>query len=285
MKRKYHVSRTFVVLRHSMPCIYRLATETILLMANQAADLQNVDPLIHRIHIELVELVQEGDCAVCGDKNAFCVDARRLFHNQRTQAGHIIGVTNSACDFAFDHGNSRVRGRIAEFDRIHERYPDILVAVLSGYQDFEYLSHALRTQAFDYLLKPVTQDALKSLLPRIREAHTQRKRGQLQAMLSARIRRVSEKGLPKVELPERLGVMLLCAGGMPYTQDTELCPGAPYWESIPLDELVSETLHPYTEFSWAFMGNTPVERVVLLDLGQCGSVKELAEYLHEQLLK
>lgn len=168
---------------------------------------------------------------------------------------------------------------------IRERYPDIFVTVLSGYQDFEYLSHAVRTQAFDYLLKPVNQDALKSLLPRIREAHTQRKREQLQATLSARIRRVAEKGLPRVELPERLGVMLLCAGSMPYTQDTELCPGTSYWETIPLDELVLETLRPYTEFSWAFMGNTPVERVVLFEPGGCGSVKELAEYLHEQLLK
>lgn len=41
-----------------------------------------------------------------------------------------------------------------------ERYPDIYIIVISGYQDFEYSKAAIRARAVDYLLKPFSEQDL-----------------------------------------------------------------------------------------------------------------------------
>lgn len=41
-----------------------------------------------------------------------------------------------------------------------ERYPDIEIIIISGYEQFEYARDALRLGAFDYLLKPVEEEKL-----------------------------------------------------------------------------------------------------------------------------
>ena len=52
--------------------------------------------------------------------------------------------------------------------RAHEQYPDLLIVILTGYPDFEYAQKALRYGAFDYLVKPVSEEALDTLLGRAR---------------------------------------------------------------------------------------------------------------------
>lgn len=47
-------------------------------------------------------------------------------------------------------------------------YPDIVTVILSGFDEFEYAQKAIRTKAFDYVLKPVTPRELKSLLAKIK---------------------------------------------------------------------------------------------------------------------
>jgi two-component system response regulator YesN len=47
-------------------------------------------------------------------------------------------------------------------------HPDIVTVILSGYDEFEYAQKAIRTKAFDYVLKPVTPRELKTLLAKIR---------------------------------------------------------------------------------------------------------------------
>ena len=57
--------------------------------------------------------------------------------------------------------------------RIHEQYPDLLTVILTGYPDFEYAQKALRYGAFDYLVKPVGEEALDNLLGRVRSRLSQ----------------------------------------------------------------------------------------------------------------
>lgn len=45
-----------------------------------------------------------------------------------------------------------------------ERYPDLVVVVLSGYDDFKYVREALLNGAIDYLLKPLTKSRLLDVL-------------------------------------------------------------------------------------------------------------------------
>lgn len=50
---------------------------------------------------------------------------------------------------------------------IHEKYPDILTVILTGYADFEYAREAIRQGVFDYLLKPVSEEGLASILDKL----------------------------------------------------------------------------------------------------------------------
>ena len=50
---------------------------------------------------------------------------------------------------------------------IHEKYPEILTVILTGYADFEYAREAIRQGVFDYLLKPVSEEKLAAILEKL----------------------------------------------------------------------------------------------------------------------
>lgn len=50
--------------------------------------------------------------------------------------------------------------------QIKERYPDMLFIFLSGHEDFEYAKQALKLNAFDYLTKPISNEALVDVVKR-----------------------------------------------------------------------------------------------------------------------
>ena len=48
-------------------------------------------------------------------------------------------------------------------------YPQIIIVVISGYNDFEYAQNSIRLGASDYLLKPINPEQLNKTLNRIRK--------------------------------------------------------------------------------------------------------------------
>jgi len=52
---------------------------------------------------------------------------------------------------------------------VKERYPWMKVVILSGYKEFEYVREAMICGVYDYLLKPVDTEQLKSLFMKIKE--------------------------------------------------------------------------------------------------------------------
>ena len=51
--------------------------------------------------------------------------------------------------------------------KIHERYPEVLTVILTGYADFDYAQEAIRQGVFDYLLKPVSDEKLTEVLEKL----------------------------------------------------------------------------------------------------------------------
>ena len=49
-----------------------------------------------------------------------------------------------------------------------EHYPEIVVVILSGYDEFEYAQKAIKSNVFEYVLKPVTSRDLTGLLGRLK---------------------------------------------------------------------------------------------------------------------
>lgn len=52
---------------------------------------------------------------------------------------------------------------------VHERYPDMQIVFLSGYNDFEYVRSALSVEACGYILKPLDLEELKKTMEKVRE--------------------------------------------------------------------------------------------------------------------
>ena len=52
---------------------------------------------------------------------------------------------------------------------IHERYPEILVIIITGYGEFEYAKEAVNANVFSYLLKPVHGKEYTAVLQKARE--------------------------------------------------------------------------------------------------------------------
>jgi YesN/AraC family two-component response regulator len=57
---------------------------------------------------------------------------------------------------------------------IHEKYPDILVVLLTGYNEFAYAQQAIRTGVFDYLLKPAEDSDFENVLVKSYQAIQQK---------------------------------------------------------------------------------------------------------------
>lgn len=52
---------------------------------------------------------------------------------------------------------------------IHENYPDTKVIIVTGYDEFEYAREAVRCGVYDYLLKPVSDEAFVEVLSNVAE--------------------------------------------------------------------------------------------------------------------
>lgn len=61
-------------------------------------------------------------------------------------------------------------------ERLKERFPDVRVVMISGYEDFEYARQAIRLGVSDYLLKPVEIDELTEVVKTIVEGVRGRER-------------------------------------------------------------------------------------------------------------
>lgn len=57
--------------------------------------------------------------------------------------------------------------------RTSEKYPQIRFVVISGYRYFEYAQKALKYGVVDYLLKPIDEEELNSILKKISQTHTE----------------------------------------------------------------------------------------------------------------
>ena len=51
---------------------------------------------------------------------------------------------------------------------IYENYPQVMVVIISGYDDFDYAKQAVRYKVQDYLLKPITAAEFSQILQKIR---------------------------------------------------------------------------------------------------------------------
>jgi len=143
---------------------------------------------------------------------------------------------------------------------IDSRYPDIISVVLSGYQDFDYASTALRYGVFDYLLKPISQQEvgklLHKLLPICQSQVSQKKKQELEQILQG--------GTFQRKGSFDCTAILICAGPFPVVTDDILLPSKVFWEKTDLENLCQELLGKQDSY-FVFDGKTVAEKYIILE--------------------
>ncbi|MDF2650337.1 MAG: hypothetical protein K0Q73_6142, partial [Paenibacillus sp.] len=100
----------------------------------------------------------------------------------------VAWLTNHPVDIVITDMNMPMMDGVSFLEACHEHYPSLRLIVITGYEDFHYAKAAIRTQARDYLLKPVTQDELReAMLKVIYELDAQRNERDQQVMMEWRL--------------------------------------------------------------------------------------------------
>ena len=133
-------------------------------------------------------------------------------------------LKTTRCDVVFTDIRMPIMDGVELMQRVRRQYPEMMLVVLSGYSDFSYVSEAVRSQAVDYLLKPLTEEALRGC-------------SSTQGTLSGagtrtdppQTGRAHQQGRPaqrrRKRADERLGAFLLCAGALPICESRKCAPG------------------------------------------------------------
>jgi len=198
----------------------------------------------------------------CGSEFSVCFTAKN-------GAEALDCLEKAPVDIIFTDIRMPVMDGLALMEIVHRKYPDIFIVVLSGYQDFEYAKHALRNNAFDYLLKPITAEAISKTLIKLKTACHQRRRQEKTADLLANLHQVKRAGMETQSLETYLAA-LICAGPAPlYDNEDLLLPGAKFWYELDVPFLNADA-------DWLFTGRTSAEKVLIRELADSGMIKETA---------
>jgi len=73
-------------------------------------------------------------------------------------------IKNNCPDLLITDINMPFMNGIELIKKVKASYPDVVVCVLSGYSDFEYVKESFLEGAFDYILKPIGRANLESVL-------------------------------------------------------------------------------------------------------------------------
>jgi two-component system response regulator YesN len=115
----------------------------IILVEDEPAAAENIHDII-RLYCPQFEII------ACGDNGAAGLALARLHHP----------------DLLLTDIRMPMMDGLELITRLHEEMPPVKTMILSGYQDFEYARTALQHGAVDYLLKPISPQALASALDR-----------------------------------------------------------------------------------------------------------------------
>ncbi|MGN0329673.1 MAG: response regulator [Kineothrix sp.] len=161
----------------------------------------------------------------------------------------------------------------------HERYPEIIMVAISGYNDFHYAQQAIEYQVKRYLLKPIVKEDLEPLLNEIQKEYKSR------CEIKQRDRLVDAIYSGKrIDNKERVWLLYLCAGPFIERGMEESIAECGFWR-VSNEELkgISYRLLPVETAIYIFEKNQPNERIMLLLSEKETDVEGFARHLVEEL--
>ena len=167
---------------------------------------------------------------------AFCV--LWLARNGR-DALYQLEQVQEPVDILFTDIRMPVMDGLTLMQEVSQRYPTIALVVLSGYQDFNYVKHAMICKAIDYLLKPVSRDELSALLTLLNKKISKQRRDELNHNIQLLLDGAPVSAIRLAHRHKEYCVLLICAGAFPSFSSDYLLPGRQLWDDINLNTLLA----------------------------------------------
>lgn len=170
-------------------------------------------------------------------------------------------------------------------EQIKTKFPDLMVVIVSGYQDFQYARKAIQFHVYDYLLKPVSKDAIRDLLTKI-ENEIRLKRNKEKKEKVRDLINISGNALPEDNLSfaqdARYALLLVCAGAFPLIPDDSMLPARNFWEQVNIEQIMG-TIILQNENCICFNGKSAAEMVIAVELKEKDRVIQITNALFEKL--
>lgn len=153
-----------------------------------------------------------------------------------------------------------VIGGLELIQRVKKLYPSILCIILTGYSSFDYARKALKLGVYDYLLKPIEETALKTLLDSIyHKIH----KNHLETNL---YRPAANNDTPDSDSITYI-TCILCIGTFSLHSDTITGVPASVWQHINMEDLVSCHL-PDIDSHWVIDGRAENEKIIIFTVSK-----------------
>lgn len=204
------------------------------------------------------------------------------------EALQIIGSLNPYV--VFTDIKMPVMGGLALVSEMKRRGIRALPVILSGYKEFHYAQEALKLEVVDYILKPVSIEALSSLLSDIFHRHEAEMREAQLNILREMIQTnemLSTKYTLQHVFPEskEFSHIFLCAGSFSIFPSNIITPPKEFWLKNQLEDIILPHLDPKDPY-WILDGKNGNEQVIILGSVEnlSSKTKKLSLRIYEDLL-
>lgn len=113
-------------------------------------------------------------------KNASLIDSRWQVTAEATNGIEALDILNiNLVDLIITDIKMPVMDGLMLCNQVYNKYPNIRIIILSGYEEFDFAKEAMKYGVKDYLLKPLVKNDLKNILNNIAEAIEKNKNTEL----------------------------------------------------------------------------------------------------------
>lgn len=154
---------------------------------------------------------------------------------------------------------------LAMIQTVRKAYPHIHIIILSGYSNFEYARTALRYGVNDYLLKPVSQDALNNVLDPISQIIINEENTAVRNILSTTIHGTLDNDfLPYHFKDGKFLLLLVTLGNLPskHVPEDLLPEYRNLWKQLDFEQYLQE--YPAVEKTWLIDESDLMQKIMII---------------------
>ncbi|MDR1642267.1 MAG: response regulator [Clostridiales bacterium] len=169
-----------------------------------------------------------------------------------------------------------------ELSRIlQERYPDVIMIIVSGFSEFEFARQAIQYGVSNYLLKPVSAQHIAEALQVAVEEVNNKREMKTRAILEGAVMRDQRPGFSEGQLS---GVILMCGGAFPLVPEESFLGMRDLWNVSAMEKLLDERLGRQ-ESGFCARGKSQLELAAVFPASDPVRIEEVSKSLFDHIGK